>query len=114
MERNDRLERLTAHSADCTDCRAAPLPLDHIASLLDEAVPHIDPAALSQHAFVRLQHALHGRAVTVRWRQVVVGILLALLPLPFVLAYNAYLLQVVYGYLTTWLPTTIAAYLVLS
>ncbi|HVO26084.1 MAG TPA: hypothetical protein VMW56_20910 [Candidatus Margulisiibacteriota bacterium] len=90
------------------------MPLDHLASLLEDTRPDIDAATLSRHAFARLQPELQRRAVLIGWRRVAVGVLLALLPLPFVLAYNAYFLRLVYGYLSALLPATIAAYLVLS
>jgi len=114
MDPVDRRARLTAHSAGCPECREAPLPLDHLASLLEDTRPDIDAATLSRHAFARLQPELQRRAVLIGWRRVAVGVLLALLPLPFVLAYNAYFLRLVYGYLSVLLPATIAAYLVLS
>ena len=114
MDRDDRRASLTVHSTDCLECRETPLPLDQIAALLEAAAPDIDPAGLSRHVFARLQPELQRRAALLGWRRVAAGVLLALLPLPFVLAYNAYVLRLAYGYLSALLPATIAAYLVLS
>ena len=114
MDRDDRRARLTAHSAGCTECQEEPLPLDTVASLLEDVAPDLDPAALSRHTFARLQPELQRRATLIGWRQVAIGVLLALLPLPFVLVYNAYFLRLVYDYLSAILPATFAAYLVLS
>jgi len=111
---NERLARLTAHGAECPECRDAQPPFDRIAALLDSAVPPLDAAALSQHTFARLQPELQRRAVAVGWRRVAVGVLLALLPLPFVIAYNAYLLRFAYDLLSTLLPAALAAYLVIT
>ncbi len=114
MDRNDRRAWLIAHSADCPDCQERPLPLDQIAALLETAPPDIDPAGLSRHVFARLQPELQRRAGKLDWQRVAAGVLLSLLPLPFVLAYNAYVLRLAYDYLSALLPATIAAYLVLS
>jgi hypothetical protein len=114
MDREDHRARLTAHGADCADCHETPLPLDQLATLLEEAALDINPAALSRHAFARLQPELQRRATKIGWQQVAIGVLLSLLPLPFVLAYNAYFLRLVYDYLSALLPASIAAYLVLS
>lgn len=114
MDRDDHLAQLTAHSAECAECKNTPLPLDRIAAALEAAVPAIDAAALSRHTFAQLQPELQRRALAVGWRRMAIGVLLSLLPLPLVLAYNAYLLHVAYDLLSSLLPAAIAAYLVLS
>ena len=114
MDCDDRLARLSTHSADCAECQDAPLPIDRIAALLDGPAPNLDAAALSRHTFVRLQPELQRRAMVIGWRRVGVAVLLSLLPLPLVLAYNAYLLRLAYDLLSILLPTTLAAYLVFS
>jgi hypothetical protein len=114
MDRDGHRAWLTAHSVDCAECQEEPLPLDHLASLLEEGTPDLDPATLSRHTFARLQLELQRRVPVVGWRRVAVGVLLSLLPLPFVLAYNAYFLRLVYDYLSALLPAALAAYLVLS
>jgi hypothetical protein len=114
MDRDDHLTRLTAHSADCAECENTPLPLDRIAAVLEATVPAIDAAALSRQTFAQLQPELQRRAMAVGWRRIAIGVLLSLLPLPLVLAYNAYLLRLMYDTLSALLPGTVAAYLVLS
>lgn len=114
MRSNDRLAALTAHRADCAECQDTPLPIDRIAAVLEAAVPAVDAAALSRQAFARVQPELQRQALALGWRRVATGVLLSLLPLPFVLAYNAYLLHLAYDFLSALLPATVAAYLVLS
>ena len=114
MRHSDRRSQLSTHHADCTECQDAPLPLDRIAAALEATVPAIDAAALSRQAFAQLQPELQRRAMAVGWRRIAIGVLLSLLPLPLVLAYNAYLLHMVYDLLSSLLPAAIAAYLVLS
>lgn len=114
MDCDDRLAQLTVHSADCAECQNTPLPLDRVAAALEAAVPAIDAAVLSRQTCLQLRPELQRRAQAVGWRRMAVGVLLALLPLPLVLAYNAYLLHMVYDLLSSLLPAAIAAYLVLS
>jgi len=105
--------RLLAHAADCEECRRAPLPMREIATLMDEAVPDVDVGALSQHAFACARPLLHRRRAGWSW-QLAAGLLLALLPLPVVVAYDAYVLHLAYEFLCGWVPAAVAAYLVLS
>lgn len=114
MDRDYLPAQLAAHSADCSECQNTPLPLDRIAAVLEATVPAIDAAALSRQTFAQLRPELQRRALALGWRRMAVGVLLSLLPLPLVLAYNAYLLHVVYDLLSSLLPAAIAAYLVLS
>ena len=111
---DDRRAELSTHSAECAECRDTPLPIDRIAAMLERSAPAIDVAALSQQTFARLQPELQRRAATTAWRRVAIGVLAALLPLPVVLAYNAYVLRLAYDLLSTLLPTTLAAYMVIS
>lgn len=101
-----------AHVAECEDCRATPPPIAHIATLLNSGVVALDPAGLSRRTLSRLQPELARRAMAGLWRQVVVALLLALLPLPAVLAYDAYLLRAAYALVSSLLPTAVAAYLI--
>ncbi len=114
MNHSDRIRHLVEHAADCAECQSAPLPLDQIAAVLSGASLDVDAGALSRQVFTRLQPELQHRAMVFAFRRVALGVLLSLLPLPFVLAYNAYLLRLAYDFLSGILPVTIAAYLVLS
>jgi hypothetical protein len=106
-------QRLLAHAADCDECQRTPLPAREIGALLDAAVPDVDVGALSQHAFGRARPLLHRRRAGWSW-QLAAGLLLALLPLPVVVAYDAYVLHLAYEFLCGWMPAVVAAYLVLS
>jgi hypothetical protein len=106
--------RLAAHAAECDACREQPLPIEPIAALLIAVPVDVDVASLSQRVLVRLQPELARQMLTAAWRRAFVAIALALPPLPIVLAYDAYWLRVAYDFVSTLLPTTIAAYLVLS
>jgi len=114
MDGSERSARLAAHAADCVECQGTALPLDRITAVLDAVAPDVDAAALSRHTFARLQPNLQHQALVLGWRRVAIGVLTSLLPLPFVLAYNAYLLRFAYDLLSGVLPAPIAAYLVLS
>ncbi len=105
---------LATHVAECEVCRSEPLPLEPVVQALATSRVEIDATSLSRHTLARLQPQLRQRATRVLWERVAVGVLLALVPLPAVLAYDAYILRVVYDLVSTLLPTTLAAYLVLS
>lgn len=114
MPSDKHIAQLTAHRAECAECRETPLPIDRLAAALEAARPDLDAAALSRQTFARLQPELQRRARVLGWQRVAIGVLASLLPLPFVLAYNAYLLRWAYDILSTLLPAAVAAYLVLS
>ena len=103
---------LEAHIAECDDCRATSLPIDRIVTILNASAVPVDATALSRRTLLRLQAELGSVAVAGLWRKVVAALLLALVPLPAVLAYDAYLLRVVYGLVSGVLPATLAAYLI--
>lgn len=106
--------RLANHAADCDICRSEPLPSDQLARALATSRIEIDAAALSQRTLTELRPQLRRRAARALWQRVAVGVLLALVPLPAVLAYDAYVLRLAYDLVSALLPTTLAAYLVLS
>lgn len=103
---------LDAHVAECEECRATPPPIARIATILNASAVGVDPAGLSLHTVARLQPALARRAVAGLWRQVAAALLLALVPLPVVLAYDAYLLRTAYELVSALLPAAVAAYLI--
>ncbi len=80
--------RLAAHAAQCDACRAAPLPINRIAILLDGAEVRLDTAALSARVMMRLRRQLN-LAGGASWRAVAVVLLRAVLPLPAVVAFDA-------------------------
>lgn len=107
-------DALSAHVAECDECRAGEVPVERIATALRESTTAFDAAALSQRTLVRLRPELERRAAAVLRRQVVIGLLLALLPLPAVLAYNAYVLELAYELAASVIPAGLAAMAVAS
>jgi hypothetical protein len=105
---------LHVHVTECDECRAAPPPIGRIATLLDAGVVPIDAAALSHRVLLQLEPTLVRLGAAVLWRKVASALLLSLIPLPVVLAYDAYLLRVAYGLASALLPATLAAYLILD
>lgn len=110
----DGTARLAAHAADCDECRRAPLPLDELGTLLCANQVDIDAGGLSRRILARVRPELERRASHASWPQVLAGVLVALLPLPAVLAYDVYLLSEVYSLASLLLPAGVAAYLVLN
>lgn len=104
---------LQDHAADCADCVKSPLPLGGIEPLLANEVD-LDAAALSRQVLERLRPELSGLAADVFRRRVAAGLLVALAPLPLVLAFNAYLLSALYALAALIVPSGLAAYLVFS
>jgi hypothetical protein len=104
---------LASHAAECEACRAAPLPINRIATLLGGAEIRLDPAALSARVMVRLRREL-DLAGGVSWRIVAAALLRALPPLPAVVACDAYVLRTAYVLGRAILPGPLVAYAVLS
>ena len=103
---------LAAHVEACDACRADTPPVDRIATLLSAATVSIDAAALSQRTIVRLRPELERCASAALWRRAATQVLLALVPLPAVLAYNVYLFRMAYNALLALLPAAVVVYLV--
>lgn len=104
---------LAAHATECDACQAAPLPINRIAMLLDASDVRLDAAALSARVTLRLRRELR-LAGSVSWRAVALVLLRAVLPLPAVVACDAYVLWTAYALGKTILPGPLAAYVVLS
>lgn len=107
-------QQLAAHVEECDLCREGSLPLDRIAGFLSASAVEVDVAAMSQRTVMRLGPELERRARVALWRRVAAGVLWAVLPLPAVLLYNAYVLRVAYHAVSELLPAAFAAYLLLS
>lgn len=105
---------LEAHVAECDPCRDLPPPIERIAMLLNAGVVPIDAGALSRRTLLRLQPELVRLGGTLLWRKAVAALLLALVPLPAVLTYDAYVLRGAYALVSALLPATLAAYLIFS
>jgi hypothetical protein len=103
---------LREHAEDCAECAAEPLPLPRIDGLLRAESVHVDAARLSEHVRPRLRAELAMRSPAAFGRRVIVRLLLALLPLPAILAYDAYILLVAYDLAIALLPLQLAAFVV--
>jgi hypothetical protein len=103
---------LAAHLQACEACQATAPPIDRLVTLLDASVVEINAAALSQRLLLRAQPELQRRAAWVFGRQVAAAVMVALLPLPAVLAYDAYLLGLIYDVVSWLLSARIASFFV--
>jgi len=105
--------RRARHLDACPACRDEhPVLVTLARTLAADAVP------LPADAAVRLQRAaaplLARNARRATWRSLVRVIGLALLPLPLVVALDAYLLRMAYAWLSAVLPDTLSLFLVLD
>lgn len=107
-------EPLAAHVAECRDCGEAKPPIDAIATLLDTGGGGIDATALSAATLERLRPELARIGARAGWRRTVAALLWGLLPLPAVVAYDAYFLRGVYAAVSALVSAPVAAYLVLN
>lgn len=108
------IDKLQEHATGCDACKEAPLPLSEIAAALDASVSTIDASSLSRRVLAEAQPLLQRVVMRRFWRQVAAVIVVALTPLPFVLAYDAYLLQLLHTAVSTLLPSALATYFVAS
>ncbi len=111
-----RAERdaLVEHVEQCPDCQADPPPVLEITALLRQATVDVDAAKLSRRALARLRPELAADAAAALRRRVAAVVLLSLLPLPAVLAYDACWLRLAYGVARAILPASVAAVVVLG
>jgi len=108
MQKADLL--FAGHRAECAECRATLGSLEKTS----EALPQIDPVVLSAMTRQRLAPLLAERRSEVWQRQVAVGLVLALIPLPFVIAWDAVLLRWLYGAASELLPARVVGYALAS
>jgi hypothetical protein len=113
-QRDEGARRLAAHVDECGECRESPPPIARIARHLATGDLHFDIADLSRRTLAYVRPELERRARMLVWRRVAAGIVLALLPLPVVLAYDALVLRLLYGAVSAVLPSTVAVYVVAS
>ena len=103
---------LAAHIEECEACRANAVPIARLATLLEASVIEVDAAALSRAVLLRARPELQRMATWAFGRQVAAAVLVALLPLPVVLAFDAYVLHFVYTVASWLLPAPVAEYFV--
>lgn len=105
---------LREHALSCDACRADALPLAQLSALLDDGTPAVDAAQLSRLALAGVAPALRARAQAAFWRRLRVVLAAALLPLPLVIAADAWMLEWLYQLLAAWVPASVALYVVVS
>jgi len=110
----DGRQRLVAHVEECAACGRNALPIDGIAMVLSRSALSFDPRQLSAQVIERVRPQMERLAARAFRRRVAVVLVISMLPLPLVLAYDAYLLRFLYGAVSWLLPEAVAAYLVLS
>lgn len=104
-------DRLQQHVAECDDCRREELPIERIDALLGSSRVGLDTTSMSRQTLSAARGALHRLAVRRYWRQVAAVIVVALLPLPVVLAYDAVLLRLLHAAASSLLSSTLASYI---
>ena len=105
---------LAAHARECDDCRASTPPLAELSAMLDANRVDVDAAALSRLALAHVAPELRARVTVAFWRRLVPALVAALLPLPLILAADVWLLGRLYELAAAWLPSSVAAYIVIS
>ncbi len=106
------IERLQRHVDECDSCRQEGLPIQQIDTLLGSSRVDIDAASLSRQALSVGQTALQAIVLRRFRRQVAVVVMLALVPLPFVLLYDAVLLRLLHTAASSLLSGTMANYII--
>lgn len=107
-------DALTEHVEGCSDCRVEPLKIDELRTALRREAIHLDSALLSRRVAEMVAPELARLAARAFRRRVAVGVLLALIPLPAVLAYDAFVLRAIHAVLSFLLPEALVAYFVAS
>lgn len=107
----DREDALTAHLGECASCRADVAEVPEIVAILRVGVLEENGSA---PALPMLRTELQRRARASLGRRVAFAACLGAIPLPIVLAYNAVVMRIVYEVVRRFLPSEIAAYIVLS
>lgn len=113
MQAADR-NPLSEHVADCEACQAESPDVAAMSNILRESTVDSEASLLSRSTLDRLRPELARRAALAFRRRVAVGLLAALVPLPLVLLFDAYLLRAMFDLVSLLIPTTLAAYMVIS
>jgi hypothetical protein len=107
-------DALVEHVESCSDCEGEALPLAELRTALRCETIGLDSAVLSQRVAAMIAPELARMAARAFRRRVALGVLLALIPLPAVLAYDAFVLRTIHAVLSFLLPEALVAYLVAS
>jgi|SRR4051812_19931459 hypothetical protein len=106
-----RHDALSAHGEECGECGAQ---ASAVAALLACSTAPVDAARLSRLVLARSHTELEARARAVFWQRLIVVLIVALIPLPLVVAADLWALGWVYALASAWLPAIVATYLVIS
>jgi hypothetical protein len=109
MSGTDQLRR---HVEECDECRSHPPAIDRIDRALASSRIAIDSSALSRLAMAAARPVLQASAMRLFWRQVAAVIVVALVPLPMIVAYDTVLLGLLHVAVSAVLPSAVAAYVV--
>jgi hypothetical protein len=102
------------HVAACEQCRTEAPDVAAVSNLLRADAVVLDASLLSRSTLERLRPELARRAAAVFRRRLASGLVAALIPLPALLLLDAYVLRALFGLATLLIPTTLAAYVVIS
>ena len=109
------LATLRAHAEECEECSARPLPLERLSSVLAQpTTPASFAPTLSSRVLNAAAPLLAANAAYAYRRRLVTGAALSLAPFPLLVFFNLYLLREAYALLSSWLPSGIAAWVVVG
>lgn len=107
-------DALAEHVSECAECAVTPEEAARMRAALGRERLDFDAALLSRRVAEMLAPELARLAARAFRRRVAFYLLLALVPLPLMLAYDAFVLRLVFGLLSTVLPQAVVLYLVAS
>jgi predicted anti-sigma-YlaC factor YlaD len=107
-------DALSEHVSECSECSAAGEDVADVRAALGRARLDLNAALLSRRVAEMVAPELARIAAKAFRRRVALCLLLALIPLPLVLAYDAFVLRLVFGLLSSLLPQAVVLYLVAS
>jgi hypothetical protein len=108
------VDALREHVEGCEQCGTDSVDVAALSDVLRADEVALDANLLSRATLVRLRPELARRAAFVFRRRLATGLIAALIPLPAVLLFDAYVLRALFGLVSLLIPTTLAAYVVLS
>ena len=106
------IDALSKHAGECSECRIEPAQLTALGTALRAAPLNLEAAVLSRRVLQMVAPELARLAARAFRRRVALGIGLALVPLPAVLVYDAFVLRTIYALLSAVLPSALAAYFI--
>jgi len=106
---SDPKDLIRTHLRDCAECDDTPESAGVLARMLD-GPPEVDVQRLSALTRSRLAPLLYAQRARVWRRHVAVGLVLAAIPLPFVLAMATLAAGWIYDIVAAVLPVSVATY----